>query len=144
MHLLYSRFFIKVLGDMGLIDFREPFTRLYNQGIILGPDGLRMSKSRGNVINPDEYVQTKGADTVRMLPDVHRTLGRGRAMESAGYRRSRRSSSSASGRWRQTRLPPRTGEPMNQTHLPPRTGGRRGVVLLTVSSSAPSTRPSAM
>jgi leucyl-tRNA synthetase len=65
MHLLYSRFFVKVLADMGLIDFREPFTRLYNQGIILGPDGLRMSKSRGNVINPDEYVQTKGADTVR-------------------------------------------------------------------------------
>ncbi|MFN0074572.1 MAG: leucine--tRNA ligase [Chloroflexota bacterium] len=65
MHLLYSRFFTKVLADMGLIEFREPFTRLYNQGIILGPDGLRMSKSRGNVINPDEYVQTKGADTVR-------------------------------------------------------------------------------
>ncbi|HYU18179.1 MAG TPA: leucine--tRNA ligase, partial [Chloroflexota bacterium] len=65
MHLLYARFFIRVLRDLGLVNFSEPFTRLYNQGIILGPDGYRMSKSRGNVVNPDEYVQKMGADTVR-------------------------------------------------------------------------------
>lgn len=65
MHLLYARFFIKALRDMGLVSFGEPFTRLYNQGIILGPDGQRMSKSRGNVVNPDDYVQRLGADTVR-------------------------------------------------------------------------------
>ncbi len=65
MHLLYSRFFQRVLRDMGLTEYGEPFTRLFNQGIILGPDGFRMSKSRGNVVNPDEYVQKMGADTVR-------------------------------------------------------------------------------
>ncbi|MEA2641512.1 MAG: leucyl-tRNA synthetase [Chloroflexota bacterium] len=65
MHLLYSRFFVKALRDLGLVQFGEPFKRLFNQGIILGPDGSRMSKSRGNVVNPDDYVQTKGADVVR-------------------------------------------------------------------------------
>jgi leucyl-tRNA synthetase len=65
MHLLYSRFFQRVLRDMGLTEYGEPFKRLFNQGIILGPDGFRMSKSRGNVVNPDEYVKTMGADTVR-------------------------------------------------------------------------------
>jgi leucyl-tRNA synthetase len=65
MHLLYARFFIKALRDMGLVSFGEPFSRLYNQGIILGPDGSRMSKSRGNVVNPDEYVGRLGADAVR-------------------------------------------------------------------------------
>ncbi len=65
MHLLYSRFFTRVLRDLGLVNFSEPFKRLFNQGIILGPDGFRMSKSRGNVVNPDDYVRTMGADTVR-------------------------------------------------------------------------------
>jgi len=65
MHLLYSRFFQRVLADMGLVNSREPFKRLFNQGIILGPDGFRMSKSRGNVVNPDDYVRQMGADTVR-------------------------------------------------------------------------------
>jgi len=65
MHLLYSRFFIKVLRDMGLISFGEPFKHLFNQGVILGPDGSRMSKSRGNVVNPDDYVNRVGADAVR-------------------------------------------------------------------------------
>jgi leucyl-tRNA synthetase len=65
MHLLYTRFFTKALRDMGVVDFDEPMLRLYNQGIILGPDGERMSKSRGNVVNPDEYVDKYGADTVR-------------------------------------------------------------------------------
>ncbi len=65
MHLLYTRFFTKALADMGVINFREPMLRLYNQGIILGPDGNRMSKSKGNVVAPDEWVERYGADTVR-------------------------------------------------------------------------------
>ncbi len=65
MHLLYSRFFVKALRDMGLLEVDEPFLRLFNQGIILGADGHRMSKSRGNVVNPDEYVERYGTDTVR-------------------------------------------------------------------------------
>ncbi len=65
MHLLYSRFFMRVLRDLGLTDQSEPFKRLFNQGTILGPDGLRMSKSKGNVVNPDDYVGTIGADAVR-------------------------------------------------------------------------------
>ena len=65
MHLLYSRFFIKGLHDMGILDFEEPFLRLYNQGIILGEDHEKMSKSRGNVVNPDEVVDVMGADAVR-------------------------------------------------------------------------------
>jgi leucyl-tRNA synthetase len=65
MHLLYSRFFMRVLRDLGLVDFREPFKRLYNQGEVLGPDGKRMSKSHGNVVNPDEHVESSGADAVR-------------------------------------------------------------------------------
>ncbi|MGB0388419.1 MAG: leucine--tRNA ligase [Ardenticatenaceae bacterium] len=65
MHLLYSRFWTKVMRDMGLVDFDEPFPRLFNQGIILGPDSQKMSKSRGNVVDPDELVEQYGADTVR-------------------------------------------------------------------------------
>jgi leucyl-tRNA synthetase len=65
MHLLYSRYFMRVLRDLGLVDFREPFKHLYNQGEVLGPDGKRMSKSRGNVVNPDDKVNEWGADTVR-------------------------------------------------------------------------------
>ncbi len=65
MHLLYARFFIKALRDMGHLEFDEPFIRLYHQGMILGADGQKMSKSRGNVEAPDEYVEKYGADTVR-------------------------------------------------------------------------------
>jgi len=65
MHLLYTRFFTKVMRDIGLVDFDEPMTRLFNQGIILGSDGYRMSKSRRNVVNPDEMVAQYGADTIR-------------------------------------------------------------------------------
>jgi leucyl-tRNA synthetase len=65
MHLLYFRFFTKAMRDLGLVDFDEPVLRLDNQGIILGPDGQRMSKSRGNVVNPDDYVDRLGADTFR-------------------------------------------------------------------------------
>jgi leucyl-tRNA synthetase len=65
MHLLYTRFFTKAMRDMGVVNFDEPMTRLYNQGIILGEDGEKMSKSRGNVIAPDDLVQQYGADVVR-------------------------------------------------------------------------------
>jgi leucyl-tRNA synthetase len=65
MHLLYARFFALAMRDLGLIEFSEPFTRLFSQGIILGEDHEKMSKSRGNVVNPDELVAELGADTVR-------------------------------------------------------------------------------
>lgn len=66
MHLLYARFFTKALRDMGYLHFDEPFKRLVHQGVILGPDGSRMSKSKGNVISPDDYVARYGADTFRL------------------------------------------------------------------------------
>lgn len=65
MHLLYARFVTKALRDMGYIDHGEPFSKLFNQGIILGPNGLRMSKSRGNVVDPDEQVGLYGSDAFR-------------------------------------------------------------------------------
>jgi leucyl-tRNA synthetase len=65
MHLLYFRFFAKVMADAGLINFREPAPRLRNQGTMHGPDGLRMSKSRGNVVTPDSVAAEYGADTLR-------------------------------------------------------------------------------
>ncbi len=65
MHLLYTRFFTKVLREIGVVDFDEPMLRLFNQGIILGADGERMSKSRGNVVDPDDIVGLYGADVVR-------------------------------------------------------------------------------
>ncbi|MBT7121442.1 MAG: leucine--tRNA ligase, partial [Clostridia bacterium] len=65
MHLLYARFFTMALHDMGYIDFDEPFTSLVHQGIIIGPDGYRMSKNRGNVISPDEYIKKYGSDVFR-------------------------------------------------------------------------------
>ena len=67
MHLMYSRFFTKAMADIGLVRDREPFIRLFNQGQILGADGERMSKSRGNVQDPDELVHRYGADTVRLF-----------------------------------------------------------------------------
>jgi leucyl-tRNA synthetase len=65
MHLLYSRFFIKALRDMEMLSIDEPFLRLFNQGVILGQDHEKMSKSRGNVVNPDDVVGQVGADAVR-------------------------------------------------------------------------------
>jgi leucyl-tRNA synthetase len=67
LHLLYSRFFVKALRDMGHLPFDEPFLALRNQGQILGADHQRMSKSRGNVANPDDLVAQYGADTVRLF-----------------------------------------------------------------------------
>lgn len=65
-HLLYSRFVTKVLHDMGYLDFDEPFARLVHQGVILGPDGYRMSKTRGNVISPDPLIEKFGSDALRL------------------------------------------------------------------------------
>jgi len=65
-HLLYARFWTKVLYDAGLVTHHEPFQRLVHQGMILGEDGEKMSKSRGNVINPDDVVSQYGADTLRL------------------------------------------------------------------------------
>lgn len=65
MHLLYARFITKALRDMGYLDFDEPFLSLTHQGMILGPDGQKMSKSRGNVISPDPYIEKYGSDVLR-------------------------------------------------------------------------------
>ncbi len=65
LHLLYARFWHKVLFDLGHVSTKEPFQKLVNQGMILGEDGEKMSKSRGNVINPDDVVKQYGADTLR-------------------------------------------------------------------------------
>ncbi len=66
LHLLYSRFFTKFLRDEGYLKFSEPFLKMRHQGMILGPDGRKMSKSKGNVINPDEVIELYGADTLRI------------------------------------------------------------------------------
>lgn len=66
MHLLYARFFVKALFDLALVPVEEPFTERFNRGLIMGPDGQKMSKSKGNVVNPDEFVEKFGADAVRL------------------------------------------------------------------------------
>ncbi len=66
LHLLYARFWHKVLYDCGIVQSKEPFFKLFNQGMILGEDGVKMSKSKGNVINPDDIVNEYGADTLRV------------------------------------------------------------------------------
>ena len=66
MHLLYARFFTKVLRDLGYLNFDEPFLSLIHQGLILGPDGAKMSKSKGNTICPDDYINKYGSDVFRM------------------------------------------------------------------------------
>jgi len=67
LHLLYARFWHKVLYDLGYVSTKEPFSRLINQGTILGEDGQKMSKSRGNVVNPDDVVKEYGADSLRLF-----------------------------------------------------------------------------
>ena len=66
MHLIYARFMTKALRDLGYLKFDEPFTKLIHQGLILGPDGNKMSKSKGNTVSPDEYIDKFGADVFRM------------------------------------------------------------------------------
>lgn len=66
LHLLYSRFYTKFLYDIGVIDFDEPFTKLFNQGMITGKNGIKMSKSKGNVVSPDDLVRDYGCDSLRL------------------------------------------------------------------------------
>ena len=66
MHLIYARFMTKALRDLGYLDFDEPFKKLIHQGMILGPDGNKMSKSKGNTVSPEEYIEKYGADIFRM------------------------------------------------------------------------------
>jgi leucyl-tRNA synthetase len=66
MHLLYARFITKALRDMGYLNFDEPFLSLVHQGVILGSDGEKMSKSRGNVVSPDKYINESGSDVFRL------------------------------------------------------------------------------
>ncbi len=66
LHLLYSRFWHKVLFDLGFVSTKEPFQKLFNQGMILGENGEKMSKSRGNVVNPDDVIEAHGADAMRL------------------------------------------------------------------------------
>jgi leucyl-tRNA synthetase len=67
LHLIYARFWYKILFDLGYVSHNEPFKKLFNQGMILGEDGVKMSKSRGNVINPDEVIEKFGADSMRLF-----------------------------------------------------------------------------
>ena len=66
LHLLYSRFYTKFLCDIGAVDFDEPFQKLFNQGMITGKNGIKMSKSKGNVVSPDDLVRDYGCDSLRM------------------------------------------------------------------------------
>ena len=66
LHLLYSRFYTKFLHDIGVVDFDEPFTKLFNQGMITGKNGIKMSKSKGNVVSPDDLIRDYGCDALRM------------------------------------------------------------------------------
>lgn len=66
LHLLYSRFYTKFLYDIGVLDFEEPFIKLFNQGMITGKNGIKMSKSKGNVVSPDALVRDYGCDALRM------------------------------------------------------------------------------
>ena len=66
LHLLYSRFYTKFLYDIGVIDFDEPFKKLFNQGMITGKNGIKMSKSKGNVVSPDDLVRDYGCDALRL------------------------------------------------------------------------------
>lgn len=66
LHLLYSRFYTKFLCDIGAVDFDEPFIKLFNQGMITGKNGIKMSKSKGNVVSPDDLIRDYGCDSLRM------------------------------------------------------------------------------
>ncbi len=90
MHLMYTRFFTRALRDLGIVDFDEPMTRLYNQGMVLGEDGEKMSKSRGNVIAPDDLVRTYGADTVRTYLMFFARWDQGGPWDSQGIKGPRR------------------------------------------------------
>ena len=86
MHLLYTRFFHKAMRDAGIFKGSEPMLQLRNQGIILGEDGEKMSKSRGNVVPPDTLVGRHGSDALPRLPDVLLSLAGGRSLEQHRHR----------------------------------------------------------
>ena len=90
LHLLYSRFWHHVLYDLDLVSTKEPFTRLFNQGMIHGEDGLKMSKSRGNAINPDEIVETTGADSLRLFEMFMGPLDKAKPWSTTGLQGSHR------------------------------------------------------
>ena len=77
LHLLYSRFYTKFLCDIGAIDFDEPFKKLFNQGMITGKNGIKMSKSKGNVVSPDDLVRDYGCDSPASLRVIRGTAGTG-------------------------------------------------------------------
>ena len=84
LHLLYSRFWHHVLYDLGHVSTKEPFKKLFNQGMILGSDGTKMSKSRGNVINPDETVDIYGSDSLRIYEMFMGPLDKGKPWSTTG------------------------------------------------------------
>jgi leucyl-tRNA synthetase len=84
LHLLYSRFWHKVLFDLGHVSMNEPFRKLVNQGLILGEDGEKMSKSRGNVVNPDDVIERYGADSMRLYEMFMGPLERMKPWQTAG------------------------------------------------------------
>ena len=84
LHLLYSRFWHHVLYDLGFVSTKEPFKRLFNQGMILGHDGAKMSKSRGNVVNPDDTVDAYGADAMRLYEMFMGPLDKAKPWNSTG------------------------------------------------------------
>lgn len=86
MHLLYARFVTKALRDMGFLSFDEPFKSLTHQGLILGPDGQKMSKSKGNTISPDEYINQYGSDVFRMYLMFGFSYAEGGAWSDEGIR----------------------------------------------------------
>ena len=83
-HLLYARFWHKFLYDIGIVVTKEPFKKLINQGLILGPDGQKMSKSRGNVVNPDDVVKNFGADSLRLYEMFMGPLGDAKSWDPRG------------------------------------------------------------
>ena len=84
LHLLYARFWHHVLHDLGHVSTREPFQKLFNQGMILGKDGSKMSKSKGNVINPDEVVDEYGADSMRLYEMFMGPLDKAKPWQTTG------------------------------------------------------------
>ena len=90
LHLLYARFWHKFLYDIGVVSSPEPFQKLFHQGMILGPNGVKMSKSRGNVINPDEIVEAYGADTLRLYEMFMGPLDASKPWSEKGVEGSRR------------------------------------------------------
>lgn len=90
LHLLYARFWHKVLYDCGVVTTKEPFAKLFHQGMILGPNGVKMSKSRGNVINPDDIVNEYGADTLRLYEMFMGPLESAKPWSETGVEGSRR------------------------------------------------------